>query len=824
MTPNPPRPARPSRHIAICLCLLSGTAKAADPPVRDQVSRQRQVLTDVDRTASRVTAVLRALHLQGLDRTAEHAAHKELASGLRSLSDGQIRSVLAHLEVADVSSGASAAAELRTAYAHHRKVLSALHAMLEEFDRRAAAATAAEIADRLALRQFTLNQRSVTAGIDASTAIARRDELADRQDELRADAADLLKPLAASPAPGAMPDIVRIGSDAADISAAIRAGDFRAAASGQLRVAHDLQAIAATLRPRPELLNALRDARDKVEAIRAAEVNPSVGDGLDRAAETQERLAFDTRGVRLGIATLAPNAVAELVAAEAEMRRSSAGYRGRAAGATAGREAAARHLGLALDALDSLIVSALADQTDPLAAVEKIASAAARLTREQAEAAAAAKAGRVDEAAGTQRSVARKAEAMRSARRPTDSDVSAGLDRSAAAARAAADALTDGNPKSTARHQDEAATAIGAAEKALAAQSAGIRARRDALAELEAAAAGLDELTRAQTALAAASNTTADRGREQESLIRRTTAARDALKRTAPAAATAAEDALRDQQAAADAFGRDDGAGGSRHAGQAALRLSGAANDVSAARIELLAREAVDQAALQPDRIDLAATAARLARAVEQVGRAAREAEAAESPDEGVAARRRDESARATRAALALVGQARATAPPAVGRELNGATAALRVAETRLGQYLIADARQELAGADRQLRHSLGVLTAAARMAGEAQQSAGKTASPPPRPPDAGGQPSSENQLTAGSPDTTSGRPGRGPATARGADATGDGTFIRLRDLTRDRVRQSAEAAFPAEFREQIKQYNINVKDDRPRPSPPGPK
>ena len=40
-----------------------------------------------------------------------------------------------------------------------------------------------------------------------------------------------------------------------------------------------------------------------------------------------------------------------------------------------------------------------------------------------------------------------------------------------------------------------------------------------------------------------------------------------------------------------------------------------------------------------------------------------------------------------------------------------------------------------------------------------------------------------------------------------------DGTFIQLQKKEREKVQQNAEMAFPAEFRELIKQYNINIKN-----------
>jgi hypothetical protein len=59
-------------------------------------------------------------------------------------------------------------------------------------------------------------------------------------------------------------------------------------------------------------------------------------------------------------------------------------------------------------------------------------------------------------------------------------------------------------------------------------------------------------------------------------------------------------------------------------------------------------------------------------------------------------------------------------------------------------------------------------------------------------------------------------------AASSGKAVTGDGGFINLRKKERDKVQQNAEAQFPAEFRELIKQYNINIKNNKPAmPAPP---
>jgi hypothetical protein len=53
-----------------------------------------------------------------------------------------------------------------------------------------------------------------------------------------------------------------------------------------------------------------------------------------------------------------------------------------------------------------------------------------------------------------------------------------------------------------------------------------------------------------------------------------------------------------------------------------------------------------------------------------------------------------------------------------------------------------------------------------------------------------------------------------------GNNASGDGAFIKMRNKDRDKVQQATDTQFPAEFRELIKQYNINIKNGKPAGTP----
>ncbi|MDY3554617.1 hypothetical protein R5W24_003743 [Gemmata sp. JC717] len=58
-------------------------------------------------------------------------------------------------------------------------------------------------------------------------------------------------------------------------------------------------------------------------------------------------------------------------------------------------------------------------------------------------------------------------------------------------------------------------------------------------------------------------------------------------------------------------------------------------------------------------------------------------------------------------------------------------------------------------------------------------------------------------------------------AGSSGTGTTGDGAFIKLRSKDRDKVQQTTDAQFPAEFRELIKQYNVTIKNGKPMGTAP---
>jgi hypothetical protein len=203
-------------------------------------------------------------------------------------------------------------------------------------------------------------------------------------------------------------------------------------------------------------------------------------------------------------------------------------------------------------------------------------------------------------------------------------------------------------------------------------------------------------------------------------------------------------------------------------------------------------------------------------------------------------------SAQANQAAQAALNQAQAHSPQAVQPQLNQAGQQLAQAGQQLQQGQPAQAGQNQQQAADQLSQALRALNQAAQAMGQPGQQPGQPqqaqAQQPGQPGQQPGQPGQQpgqQQAQAQQPGQTGQQPGQQPGqpgqsqernqaqgegnregispnrntASSGQGQQGDGTFINLQKRERDKVQQNAEAAFPAEFRELIKQYNINIKN-----------
>ena len=202
-------------------------------------------------------------------------------------------------------------------------------------------------------------------------------------------------------------------------------------------------------------------------------------------------------------------------------------------------------------------------------------------------------------------------------------------------------------------------------------------------------------------------------------------------------------------------------------------------------------------------------------------------------------------SAEATAEAKAALTQAQANAPMAVKPQLDQAAKQLDQAAKELGEGKPAEAGEAQQKAADQLTQALGALNAAAQAKGEspAEPGMGQEAKPGDRPGDKPGDRPGDKPGEGGKKPGDKGmKPGEGEekndgqangdrvaseklkkSTATGgANASKAGNFIDLQKMERDKVQQNGDAAFPAEFRELIKQYNMNIKKAA-KPQTPAP-
>lgn len=275
------------------------------------------------------------------------------------------------------------------------------------------------------------------------------------------------------------------------------------------------------------------------------------------------------------------------------------------------------------------------------------------------------------------------------------------------------------------------------------------------------------------------------------------------------------------------------------------------------------AKQAAGEAAEALEKGELQAALERQQQALEQLNKAGQPAQAkpmqgqpnpgqAQNPGELAQAQQQireatealAKSSESTAASQAALAQAQAQAPSTVQPQLNQAGQQLGQAQQQLAQGQPSQAGQSQTQAAQQLGQALSALNAAAQAMGQPgaqpgqnQQAQANAQGQPPgqQGQQPGQQPGQQGQQASNQPGKQPGQPGKQPgdgqeknegvaegnrqgpgqlknAAAQGKDVTGDGAFINLQKRERDKVQQNAEAAFPAEFRELIKQYNINIK------------
>ncbi len=603
-----------------------------------------------------------------------------------------------------------------------------------------------------------------------------------------------------------------------------------------------------------------------------------VRDQANKLAEQQGKLEFETRESRKALEQVAKEVAAKLTPAESEMRRAQDQLRQmEQKDAPEAQANAAERLKETRDELDKLIELAEKQKSDPLEATKKAAEMIDKLIKDQKSAQELtkkieAKPESLKPATEAQKDVAKNADEVKKLPLPENEAVKEALEKAAEQTKAAATDLAKKDAKEAQPKQAEAVKALEKAKKALEEQAAMIEKRRDEIAKLQEAAEKLADLakqekqvaddakTEAETAKNDTKPETSDLAKKQGELTPPTKEVGEMVKDAAPKAAEKIDSAAKNQDKAKAELGKNEPMKGSEKANEAAKNLDEAKAEVSKKIDELQAKEIADQAALQPNKVSPMDAAAQIAKAIEQTKMAADQASQAGTPMKGEPkpgdpkSEALQKSAEANAAAQAALTQAQAQAPMAVKPQLDDAAKQLSDAAKELGDGKPAEAGKAQSQAAEKLENALSALNAAASAMGQPTTEPGQNQQA-----QAGMQPGMRPGMEPGDGMEPGKEPGKGQpgkdgkqpgkdgkpgdsqeqnqgvgegdrqgnekpknSTPTGKANNANGNFINLQKQERDKVQQNAEAAFPAEFRELIKQYNINIKKNG-KPQIPAP-
>lgn len=665
--------------------LITASSTAADNPPHVQREQQKKVLAEVERTARQVSTTLRVLSYQKIDSGTEQKMLEEVAGTLRSLTDDQMKAVLAHLEAATKAPDESTAtAEQKSAYAKNRQIIGTLKNLLIKLDTLKSLDHAADRFDKLAKDQLELHLKANrlemlpprqgrlgrnNGGVDD------REEQADAQDDLRTDLLGVMKQMAVlksqlSPEQKERMDkadpVGKSGGIIANMQLggeSVRKGELKDGAFRQKEAARELQTIAASLRGPRDTIAQLKEARDKIakliveqesvkdegekkpEQFQDRRFNRNAGHDPEtiqaaQLAEREAKLEYDTRDIRKSIEKNAKEVADKLSPAEKEMNFAEKELRDQnIEKARDPQTNATKHLKDAKEALDKKIEKAEKDKNDPLAAIKNAEKMLDDLIKDQKQAKDMARDKKQEPeelrpAALKQAAVARKTEELKSMPLPESKPFKEAMEKAADRTKAATRDLANKDAQAAEPKQDAALKAMEAAKKALQEKKEEIEKRREEMKALEDAAKKLDELSKKESALAQQAAQKAgetkpeskDLAKQQGELTPPTKDVGNQVKSAAPEASKSIQDAAQKMELAQKNLKDQKAKEGSVEAADAAKKLNEAIEQLAKKQEELKAKEIADQAATQPNDVNPAAAAQQLAKAVEQAREAADQA------------------------------------------------------------------------------------------------------------------------------------------------------------------------------------------------------
>ncbi|MGL6075081.1 MAG: hypothetical protein ACRC8S_13055 [Fimbriiglobus sp.] len=681
---------------------LAFPLQAADPAratPTEQRDQQKKASAAVEQTARHVTTSLRILSYQKLDPNAEQELLEDVAGSLKRLSQEEMKAVLVHLENAiKAPNESTATTEQKEAYQKHRTVVSSLRNILFKLDVLRSLEEASKRYEVAAKAEFQLSQRALRADQFQDVTRFRSqgmilaeevEKMADTQTDLRGELSNLVKQLLNLKSKLSeeqrerlekVDAIARSGQLISQMQQSVNTlnnKQYVQTAEQQTKIAKELQAIAIGLATPKDELTTLKEAREKVEAARKAEVelkketqelqekiksalpqfstrsrssqsNPAAE--AQRLAEKQAEVEFNTREARKELEQVSKELAAKLAPAESEMRKSSEDLRERKLDDAKQAETNAEEKLLeARKELDKKIAAAELQKSDPLTATKKAAEMIDKLIEEQKANKDLTKKNEkqpdaLKPAAEAQKEIAKKTDETKKLPLPENDAVKNALDKAAEATKDAAKDLAKKDAADAQPKQENAIKALEEAKKALNDQAAMIEKRQDDIAKLEAAKEKIAELAKEEKKVADEAKNAADKAnkgepadkdktndlaKKQDEITPPTKDLANELKDAAPDAAKKLDEAKQDQDMAKSDLAKNDAKKGAEDAKNAEKKLNEAADAVNKKLDELKAKEIADQAALQPNKVDPMEAAKQIAKAIDEAKSASMEAKKA---------------------------------------------------------------------------------------------------------------------------------------------------------------------------------------------------
>ncbi|MCI0705524.1 MAG: hypothetical protein L0241_31070, partial [Planctomycetia bacterium] len=677
----------------VAALILAGTivplANSKDLNPGKQLEEQKKIKARVEDAARRASSTLDAMMFQKLTPKAEQQMLREVADGLRGLSEGEIKQVLDHLEKAvSAPDPKTATDEQKAAFAKHLDVMRQLRVMLGQLNVIRTLDEAAEQLEIAAEKQLKL----VLAGHTQTIRPVRGRPVVDDREQLANDQADLrLEVLAVFKGIKALVDDnlltpeqlarvqraevlvrgVKLTTDMTNTTITVRSGDFTGASERQRRHAKELKDLAKALRTPLDRLETLKVAQAQVtKAIDAqTKLNNDTTEKPDPAEELklrrqnldpkavranelanqQTKAAFLTSDARKTLHQVAPEVADLLKPAETNQWKSEDELRDKdLPGAMNPQEKALEQLKNAKDELDRLIAAAELAKSDPLAATKQAIEQLDQIIKEQKDANAKTEKAVTDpnsipKATTAQKDVTKKTEDLRNTPLPPNTEAKKALDKAFESQKQAGNQLDNKNPTDAQPKQQDALTELLKAKEELEKQAKAIEERREQIAQLEELKKKLDELVKNEKEIANDANKaandpkkpdTGDLAKKQDDLTEPTKDVGKQLENLVPEAAKKVGEAGMKQNDAKNDLGMNMPMAGGEKAKEAADKLADAAKDVQKQLDMKKGQEAADQAALQPNKVDPQQAAAQLAKAIEQANMAAEKAkEAAKTLD-----------------------------------------------------------------------------------------------------------------------------------------------------------------------------------------------